>query len=330
MRLRIRTIKPDFFQHEGLFDAEQETGLPLRLAFEGLWCAADREGRFQWRVRALKANILPYDDVDFARVLDALWTRGFLVRYASADGSEYGWIPTFKRHQVINNREAASKLPEPTQETVIPCNPSTSTRDPRVEDACPTPLSPAQAEGKGMEGNGKGTATALVERSLDGSESLGTSVTKARQTRPRRHEEIREHLAKVLDEVGTGRQERLRADEMRTLQAELVFAYWQKKMGHEKALLDDKRLNRLKNCLKENRGDIHELLYAVDGWARDPTFRSLKEKDDRVLDGIENIYTTRERIERLAGHCKGHRDGKPHPMAVKYLEPLTGESDGGA
>jgi hypothetical protein len=28
---RIRTIKPDFFTHEDLFDAEQESGLPLRL-----------------------------------------------------------------------------------------------------------------------------------------------------------------------------------------------------------------------------------------------------------------------------------------------------------
>lgn len=81
--VRIRTIKPEFFLHVGLFQAEKESGLPLRVAFAGLWGAADREGRFKWEPMKLKVQILPYDDVDFSRVLDALSTRGFLVRYAS-------------------------------------------------------------------------------------------------------------------------------------------------------------------------------------------------------------------------------------------------------
>ena len=46
---RIRTIKPEFFRHEALYEAEHETGLPLRVAYAGLWTAADREGRFQWK-----------------------------------------------------------------------------------------------------------------------------------------------------------------------------------------------------------------------------------------------------------------------------------------
>ena len=49
--MRIRTVKPEFFTHEGLFDAEKATKLPLRVAFVGLWCAADREGRFRWEPR---------------------------------------------------------------------------------------------------------------------------------------------------------------------------------------------------------------------------------------------------------------------------------------
>jgi hypothetical protein len=51
---RIRTVKPDLFRHEGLFDAERASGLPLRIAFAGLWTAADREGRFAWSPRTLK------------------------------------------------------------------------------------------------------------------------------------------------------------------------------------------------------------------------------------------------------------------------------------
>lgn len=109
---RIRTIKPEFFQHHELFEAEEATGLPLRLAFAGLWTCADREGRFKWRPHALKLSCLPYDDVDFARVLDALAIHGFIVRY-EVDGQAYGAVPSWQKHQTINLREASSKLPGP-------------------------------------------------------------------------------------------------------------------------------------------------------------------------------------------------------------------------
>lgn len=141
---RIRTIKPDFFRHADLFEAERETRLPLRLAFAGLWTAADREGRFKWKPRELKLDCLPHDDVDFARVLDALASRGWLVRYA-ANGIEYGAIPSWSVHQVINNRERASDIPAPNENNTL-------TRDARVADAPVTPLKQDQVEGKGREG----------------------------------------------------------------------------------------------------------------------------------------------------------------------------------
>lgn len=109
---RIRTIKPDFFKHDGLYDAEQETGLPLRLAFAGLWTVCDREGRFAWRPRTIKTDVMPYDDIDFSSVLDALETHGFVHRY-TVDGTAYGVIPSWDRHQAINQREAKSVIPEP-------------------------------------------------------------------------------------------------------------------------------------------------------------------------------------------------------------------------
>jgi hypothetical protein len=145
---RIRTIKPDFFRHEALFEAEQSSSLPLRLAFAGLWTVADKEGRFKWQPRALKLDCLPYDDCDFSRVLDALFTRGFIEKYEH-EGQVYGFIPSWKAHQVINNRESDSSLPNPYESTIL-------TRAPRVSDACPTPLVHAQVEGKGREGEGKG------------------------------------------------------------------------------------------------------------------------------------------------------------------------------
>lgn len=146
---RIRTVKPEFFKHEELFDAEQETGLPLRLAFAGLWCQADKAGRFKWRPRKLKTDVLPYDDVDFSRVLDALATRGWLVKYACG-GDVYGAIPSWERHQVVNNRERESEIPPNGESLVI----QPPTRAPRVGDACPESLGSYQGEreGKGREG----------------------------------------------------------------------------------------------------------------------------------------------------------------------------------
>ena len=120
---RIRTIKPEFFRHEGLYEAEIKYKLPLRISFAGLWTACDREGRFKWKPRALKLDVLPYDELDFSRVLDALLTCGFIVKYEK-DGEDFGCIPSWHTHQVINNRESESVLPSIEEST-------TCTREPR-------------------------------------------------------------------------------------------------------------------------------------------------------------------------------------------------------
>lgn len=148
--MRIRTIKPEFFTHEALYEAEIQTKLPLRVAFIGLWCAADREGRFKWEPRRLGVAILPYDKGEFSRVLDALTTRGFIVKYES-EGVIYGCVPSFTRHQVINNRESPSVLPE---------------WDSRVKDACLTREVHAQGEGKGKEGEQEGKGNGRVAHAV--------------------------------------------------------------------------------------------------------------------------------------------------------------------
>jgi hypothetical protein len=73
-----------------------------------------------------------------------LTTRGFIIRYA-VDDREYGCIPSWNDHQIINNRERPSSIPEPNENNVL-------TRGSRVDHASSTALRPAQAEGKGREG----------------------------------------------------------------------------------------------------------------------------------------------------------------------------------
>lgn len=117
---RIRTIKPGFFRHEDLFEAEKSSGFPLRLVFAGLWTVADREGRFEWKPRAIKLDVLPYDDIDFTAALEALATHGFIVKY-TAGGRTFAHIPSWGKHQQVNVREAKSEIPSPDEASASTC-----------------------------------------------------------------------------------------------------------------------------------------------------------------------------------------------------------------
>ncbi|MGF6957971.1 hypothetical protein [Paraburkholderia youngii] len=138
---RIRTVKPELFKHWQLFQAEQRSGLPLRVAFIGLFCCVDREGRFKWRPEELKPDILPNDVLDFGAVLNALHRAGFIVRYEH-EGEHYGHIPTFSGHQHINIREAKSTIPDPADP---------KSKCVQVQDDARTEIS----VGKGKEGKGR-------------------------------------------------------------------------------------------------------------------------------------------------------------------------------
>lgn len=172
---RIRSVKPQTFTDEQLWDAEQESKLPVIRSYIGLWTQCDREGRFEWRPRMLKIAILPYDTaVDFADVLNVLARGRWVVPYEQ-DGQMYGYIRTWHKHQFVNHRESPSFLPAPTAFTVaaahrqldLPLDAS-ATLDSAVPDACATRESPdddaTQArtggrEGKGREGEGNRHAT---------------------------------------------------------------------------------------------------------------------------------------------------------------------------
>jgi len=116
---RIRTIKPEFYRHEGLQDLEIENpGAYPMMVFQGLWSQCDRNGVFQWRPRQLKLDILPFLPFDMATTLHILEKTKYLIRY-SVDGNEYGYIPTFCIHQRLSGKEAGKegeKFPLPNLE----------------------------------------------------------------------------------------------------------------------------------------------------------------------------------------------------------------------
>lgn len=140
---RIRSIKPEFFRDETLQDLEADNpGQHVMLVFAGLWGHCDKEGRFAWKPRTLKLDILPFLDFDLRESLALLKDAGFIKQY-EIDGVLYGEVPTFKEHQRISGKEAQedAKCPEPNGYLEGSTGEATGKQSGRQE-------------GKGREGNG--------------------------------------------------------------------------------------------------------------------------------------------------------------------------------
>lgn len=85
-----------------------------RLLFAGLWCWADREGRLEDRPLRIKAEILPYDDVDIENLLQQLHEAEFIQRY-EVNGNRYIQIVNFRKHQHPHINEQPSEIPPPLE-----------------------------------------------------------------------------------------------------------------------------------------------------------------------------------------------------------------------
>lgn len=103
---RSRNIKPGFFTNDSLAELPALT----RLFFVGLWTLADRDGRIEDRPRKLKAECMPYDDMDADAALSELQSKGFVQRY-EADGVRCMQIVNWCKHQNPHMKEAESTLP---------------------------------------------------------------------------------------------------------------------------------------------------------------------------------------------------------------------------
>lgn len=263
---RIRTVKPELFKHEDLFEAEIASQLPLRLAFIALFTCCDRDGRFRWRPRRLKLDVFPYDDIDISRVLDALVTRGFIVKYEK-NGEVYGSIPSWSRHQQINHREMASDIPSPEESTPfettkIPKNKDVTADDSPVPDACSTRQAPVDEASRAcpggiwnMEGNmeygiGKGSIDASVTRP-----STDTNATS------------------------------------------LIFEHWKTVMNHPNAKLDDKRKAIIRKALKFGYS-TEQLCHAITGCSYTPHNIGDNDRGQRY-DGLHVILRDGDQIDRF-------------------------------
>src|SRR5574343_371911 len=110
-QMRSRNIKPGFFTNEILSEIPPIT----RLLFIGLWCYADKEGKFEWKPKKIKAIIFPYDNCDVEDMLICLHKNNFIKKY-NVNGNQYGFIIKFREHQNPHPHEAKSKIPNPEED----------------------------------------------------------------------------------------------------------------------------------------------------------------------------------------------------------------------
>ncbi len=255
----IRTVKPELFIHEFLYETEYTSGLPIRLAFIGLLTQCDCEGRFRWRPRVLKLSIMPYDDaVDFNLVMDTLLENRFIERY-EIYGELYGYIPTWKKHQRITGRVQESKIPEP------PClenlnvglelhvNDMSITSQQHSNYVSNTCHVNAQEEGNGKEGKGKDICEVSEETS-----SMSF-----------------DHNSIVME----------------------IFHHWQSVMSHPRAKLDPKRKKKIEATLKLGY-TADQLKSAIDGCFATPHNMGENSQGKKYND-IELIFRDASHIERF-------------------------------
>ena len=105
--MRIRTVKPEFWQSEQLADVSRDA----RLVAIALLNYVDREGRCQDRVKRMHAVLFPYDpNLDLDCALNDLAGAGYLARY-EVDGCRFIAVLNFSKHQRPNVHEPQSVIP---------------------------------------------------------------------------------------------------------------------------------------------------------------------------------------------------------------------------
>ena len=304
---KIRTVKPDLFRHEELFESERKYQLPLRLAFIGLLTCCDRDGRFRWKPRTLKLDVLPYDDaVDFSQVLDALWTAGFIKKYRNEE-KYYGYIPSWHHHQSINKREPASKLPDPVQ-----CPTESYSVFSTVDEK--TALSIKPFENISVKEQQETKIDLLQPETI---------VLGSQQTVKENEQEILQVNFPTSEYIPTDRDEKLPVEyqtnqsgkrpliKPRTITSDevvTIFHYWKNTFNHPKAVLDKKRYRLIRQALQLGYS-LTDLCEAVNGCALTPHNMGQNEAG-QYYDGLHIIFGNADQIDRFIRNFKSPPKGK--------------------
>jgi DNA-binding transcriptional ArsR family regulator len=125
---------------------------------------------------------------------------------------------------------------------------------------------------------------------------------------------VEEHLRRILQALAAGPSEQEARELMAKAAAEVVFAHWARTFNRTRVLLDKEREARIRKRLKENRGDLSELLYAIDAAAKDDWIRGNAPNSPKPYDDVHTVLRDRAQVEKFANRCKGYRDREEHPL----------------
>jgi hypothetical protein len=116
-------------------------------------------------------------------------------------------------------------------------------------------------------------------------------------------------------------EQRLTKEAALRVAAEVVFRYWRDRMGFDPArtVLTAKREQRIIARLKENHGDVSELLYCVDGALKDDWTMGRDARSTKPYNGTQTIFRDREKVEELVALVP-KRDAQ-HPYLSNGTHP---------
>lgn len=103
---RIRSVHPGLFKDE----AFMELSMGARVLLIGVWTIADDHGVFEWKPKAIRAEIFPGDNVEIELLLGELVTHQCVVRFEDC-GRPYAVVRNFCLYQ--RPREPSYRLPFP-------------------------------------------------------------------------------------------------------------------------------------------------------------------------------------------------------------------------
>jgi hypothetical protein len=105
------------------------------------------------------------------------------------------------------------------------------------------------------------------------------------------------------------------------LAADVIFRYWRDSLGkNPKTTLfgdrpgkkRDPRKAKVVAALRENGGDVSELLYAIDGALKDDWLMGRAPNSTRTYNDLETILRDRSQIERLRDTVRNHETLHPY------------------
>lgn len=262
--MRIRTVKPEFWQDEDLAEISETA----RLVAIGLLNMADDEGFFNANEKLVSSLLFPLTEpsVSIHECLNQLVQSGYLKLYPCKKGKKvYGQVVNFLKHQKVN-RPSHSKIKDLMQ-----------FNDNSLNNHGSITVGKEQGTGNREQGKELGRELGREAGSLQSHELLlSESKTK--------HSD-----AKAPNTIST--------------QVNEVFEYWKATMNkNESSKLTKERDKKVRERLKDGY-TVDQIKLAVFGCSQSPHNMGQNE-NRKVYDDLELICRTGSNLERFAGYSQ--------------------------